>query len=150
MFFRSKPTRYTMGNLPKGVFKTYAKVALSEARVLTEADFAERLGVIKTKEGPAKFEVGDYLNRGVEGEEWPITREKMLATKIAVSELDAEGWQKWRNTNTVRATQVGHIFEVVRSNGEVLSGKAGDMFVEDGSSCRIVDREIFRKSYGEV
>lgn len=128
-------------------FGTYRKSALSKARLLTEKDFEERRGVIQTKEGPVSFAVGDYLNRGVAGEEWPMKPDKMLSMKEPVSAPDADGWQNWRNINTVRATRVPKRFEVKLSNGDVIAGKAGDFFVDSGSGCWVVDANIFRNSY---
>jgi hypothetical protein len=76
--------------------------------------------------------------------------EKMLSTKKPVSDPDPEGWRDWRNINTVRAVCIGRPFIVKLSNGDSINGKAGDVFVDGGSSQWIVDAEIFKKSYVEA
>lgn len=147
-FKRKKPRVIRPGDIPESQLKAYRKTALSPARVLTEADVQEFNGVIQTKEGPVPFVVGDYLNRGVEGEVWPITKKDMLDSKEPVSEPDSEGWQKWRNKHPVKATRIDEPFTVKLPNGGILTGKAGDFYVEDGPRSRIVDLMIFLKTYG--
>jgi len=128
-------------------FSFYHKVALTRARPLTEADYQERGGKIETMEGPQAFKPGDFLSRGVENEEWPTRAEKMLNSKERVGESDAEGWADYITKGTVQAAQIFEPFQVKRSNGEMYTGKAGDYLVVEGNSKRIVDQNIFRKSY---
>lgn len=139
--------RLEAADLPPQRLKAYRKSALSRARLLTDGDLSDRGGIIETKEGPVPFEVGDYLNRGVDGEEWPMKAAEMLSTKEAVSEPEVGGWRNWRNTNTVRAMQIDQPFEVKLVNGSDISGKAGDFFVDGGSSQWIVDADIFKRTY---
>ena len=60
-------------------FRPYRKVASFRlrARRLTHEDVEQRGGVIDTLEGPVAFEPGDYLARGIQGEEWPISPEPL-------------------------------------------------------------------------
>ena len=133
--------------------KEYRKTAPTKARLLTQKDFDERKGIIETKEGPVSFQVGDYLAVGVEGEEFPISKETMGRTKklerIVVDEEGLE-WGVYRNTNTVFAMQMKKPFTVQVENGDSIHGKAEDYVVCDGDQCWIVDQKIFETTYSKV
>jgi hypothetical protein len=64
----------TLDEMKKLPFQFFQKTALLQARQLTDADYQLRNGIIQTREGPVGFEPGDYLARGIQDEEWPITR----------------------------------------------------------------------------
>ncbi len=130
--------------------KEYRKTATTRARPLTEKDFKNRGGVIQTKEGPVAFRVGDYLAVGIEGEEWPISKDTMERTrKIKTTETGKDGvvWGVYVNTNKVRAVQINAAFSVTLKNGSLINGNAGDYFVYDGQSCWITAQNIFEHSY---
>jgi hypothetical protein len=134
-------------DLPKLNFSIYRKTALTQARLLTQADYEARAGFIQTLEGALSFEVGDYLARGSAGEEWPVRATTILATKIPVSQPDAQGWVAYATATQVQAVQILEPFQVYRENGELFSGKAGDYLIDDGTSQWIVDQEIFKATY---
>ena len=77
-------TNDEMNSLP---FQSFQKMALLQARPLTQTDYQQRGGIIQTREGPVGFRPGDYLARGVQSEEWPITQAHFLASYEQVSEL---------------------------------------------------------------
>ena len=137
-------TEERMNRLP---FQLFQKTALLRARPLTEDDYQQRGGIIQTREGPAGFEPGDFLARGVQNEEWPITKEHFAADYERVSEPDTEGFAFYRATGICQAYQMPEAFTVKRTRGDILTGKAGDYLVRSGNRTWIVDRTIFENSY---
>jgi hypothetical protein len=140
-------TEEHMNRLP---FQFFQKTALLKARPLTDVDYQQRGGIIQTREGSAGFEPGDYLARGIENEEWPITKEHFATSYDRHSEPDAEGFASYRTTTICQAYQMLEPFTVRRMRGDVLTGKAGDYFVRSGERIWIVDRAIFENSYERV
>ncbi len=137
-------TNHEMNNLP---FQTFQKTALLQARPLTDADYRQRGAIIQTREGPVGFEPGDYLARGIQGEEWPITKEHFATSYERVSEPDSEGFSSYRATNICQAYQMPETFTVRRTRGDTLMGKAGDYLVRSGDRTWIVDHTVFEDSY---
>ncbi len=133
-----------MNNLP---FQSFQKTALLQARPLTGADYEQREGIIHTREGPAGFRLGDYLARGIQNEEWPITKEHFVTSYERVSEPDAEGFASYRATDICQAYQMPEPFTVSKMRGDTLTGKAGDYLVRSGDRMWIVDRTIFEHTY---
>lgn len=140
-------TKDEMSTLP---FQAFRKTALLQARPLTEDDYRERGGIIQTQEGSVGFEPGDYLARGIEREEWPITKEHFATSYEQVSEPDIEGFAFYRATDICQAYQMPEPFTVRRTRGDTLTGKAGDYLVRSGDRIWIVDRTIFENSYERV
>jgi len=136
-----------MRHLP---FQVFRKVALLRARPLTQEDYAQRDGIIQTREGPAGFRPGDYLARGIQDEEWPITREHFETGYERVTEPDAHGCAAYRARGICQAYQMSEPFTVRRTRGDVLTGKAGDYLVQSGDRTWIVDGTIFEQSYERV
>lgn len=136
-----------MSTLP---FQTFRKTALLQARPLTEDDYKEREGAIQTREGSASFQPGDYLARGIEAEEWPITREHFARSYEQISEPNPEGFASYKAKDSCQAYQMPEPFTVRRSRGDTLTGKAGDYLARSGDRIWIIDRTIFEKSYARV
>jgi hypothetical protein len=128
----------------------YKKTALTWARELTPRDYAETNGTIYTLEGPARFQAGDFLCRGVKGELWPVTRERFLYTKQLAGPVEADGFAPYRTTGEVVAVPSMWDFTVEIGGGEYLSGKAGDYLVQSGDHQWIVDKTIFEATYERV
>ncbi len=137
-------TNDEMDSLP---FQLFYKTALLQARPLSEDDYRRRNGIIQTREGPARFEPGDYLARGIESEEWPITREHFAKSYERVSEPDAQGFASYHAMDICQAYQVPETFTVRRTRGDILTGKAGDYLVRSGDRAWIADRVSFERSY---
>lgn len=131
-------------------FQSFRKIALLQARPLTEVDYQERQGIIQTREGSASFQPGDFLARGVQNEEWPITREHFATSYEQVSEHDAAGFASYRAKDTYQAYQILEPFTLKRSKGDILAGKAGDYLLRSGERMWIIDRTIFEQSYERV
>src|SRR5205823_3800251 len=138
-------TNDEMNSLP---FQPFQKTALLPARPLTETDYQQRGGIIQTREGPVGFQPGDYLARGVQGEEWPITQAHFLAGYEQVSELDADGFASYRATEICQAYQMPDPFTVTRrTRGDIFTGKAGDYLVRSGDRLWVVAPSVFEQSY---
>ncbi len=140
-------TSHDMDKLP---FQPYQKTASLQARLLTEEDYTNLGGIIKTLEGPVSFQSGDYLARGVEGEEWPISKEKIARDYEQLTEADEEGFCSYRAHRMREAVQINGRFTVDLLCRSRLEGKLGDYLVREGQNAWIVDKEIFEKAYQRI
>ena len=80
-------------------FRSYRKVASFRlrARPLTQEDVEQRAGVIHTLEGPEAFEPGDFLARGIQGEEYPISPQAFgMLYDVKTLEPEEQGHQNGR------------------------------------------------------
>ena len=132
------------------IFRTFRKTASLKARILTEEDYHKRNGVIKTLEGAVAFVPGDYLLRGIENEEWPVTCHHFQAAYERISEPDKEGFALYCTNEIRQACQMLEAFIVEIMNGDILSGKKGDYLVKAGEKLWITDRAIFERTYEAV
>ena len=102
-------------------------------------------------EGPVAFEPGDYLARGIEGEEYPISPEAFaMLYEVDTLEPDTQGFAFYRPAPLLhQAAQISEPFTIERANGDLFTGKAGDYVVRTVGleSARIVDRSIFEQIY---
>lgn len=128
-------------------FRFFQKTALLQARLLTKDDYQQSGGTIQTREGTIEFQPGDYLARGIENEEWSITKDHFSASYERVSEPDSEGFAFYRALDICQAYQITEPFTVRRLRGDILTGKACDYLVRSGTRVWIVDRTIFENSY---
>lgn len=107
---------------------------------------------VSTLEGMLQANAGDYLCRGLAGEQWPQKEKKLLEKYSATGEIDADGWERFDpkpDSQSVEATAIEHPFRVTAQWGE-LSGKAGDYLVRsrtDPTDIWLVDKTIFEASY---
>ena len=97
---------FTSHNMDKLSFQPYQKTVSLQARLLTEEDYTNRGGIIKTLEGPVSLRPGDYLARGIEGEEWPISKEKIAGDYEQLTEADDEGFCSYRAYRMREAAQI--------------------------------------------
>lgn len=108
--------------------------------------------VVATLEGNLQAHAGDYLCRGIVGEQWPQKEKKLLEKYCPSGEFDSDGWQRFDSrpdSQTVEATAIPHAFRVIAQWGE-LAGKAGDYLVRsrtDPTDIWLVDKTIFEASY---
>lgn len=140
-------TEREMNQLP---FQSFRKTVPVKARPLTKDDYIHREGIIQSLEGPIGFELGDYLARGTQDEEWPIQAREFAAHYKQVTAPDTEGFALYRNTDVRQAMQIPESFTVKMKNGDIATGKAGDYLVKSGDSAWVVDRDIFEDSYEEI
>jgi hypothetical protein len=102
-------------------------------------------------EGPEAFEPGDYLARGIQGEEYPISPQAFaMLYDVETLEPDTHGFAFYRPTPLLhQAVQISEPFTVERADGGLFTGKAGDYVVRTVGleGARIVDRYIFEQTY---
>lgn len=137
-------TEDNMNALP---FQKFRKSALLHARILTEEDHKQKNGTIQTLEGSTTFQPGDYLAVGVQNEEWPISQQHFLKTYKRLSPPDKDGFAPYRTTEVREAYQMPDAFTVQRTNGDTLTGEAGDYLVRTKEKVWITKRDIFERSY---
>jgi len=121
----------------------YRKIATLWARLMQTA-FS-----VQTLEGVASGEAGDYLCRGLAGEEWPMSRQIFENNYILVTAaFAASQWQEYRKLNsTILARPMPEAFVVETLHGR-LYGKAGDYLCQSLDGRRWpVAATIFAVSY---
>jgi len=129
-------------------FQSFRKTMLLQARPLTERDYQQRGGLIETREGPIGFQPGDYLARGVQDEEWPITQVHFATGYEPVSVPDTQGFASYRARDACQAYQMPEPFTVTRrARGDTFTGNAGDYLVRSGDRLWVVASSIFEQSY---
>lgn len=136
-----------MAGLP---FRSFRKSAVTLARPPAEDDYKRLNGTIQTLEGPATFQPGDYLARGTENEEWPISKQHFNQVYKEVAPAGEEGFALYVAQEIREALQMDKDFTVKRTNGDILSGKKGDYLVRSGGNVRVVQRDIFENTHEPV
>lgn len=111
--------------------------------------FAQEAGRIATREGEVGYLPGDALITGVEGECWPVARQKFDSSYVPIPPNRHGQPGEYRNTVVIWAKQMEKPFAVrVGAHGDVIHGKAGDWLTQYGpGALGVVAAEIFRKSY---
>ncbi len=110
---------------------------------------AQEAGRIATREGEVRYLPGDALITGVEGECWPVTRQKFDSSYVPIPPSQHGQPGAYRNTVVIWAKQMEKPFAVrVGAHGDVIHGKAGDWLTQYGpGALGVVAAEIFRKTY---
>lgn len=107
---------------------------------------------VESIEGRLQAQPGDYLCRGIAGEQWPQKESKLLEKYSPSDQLGVSGWQRFdpkEDSEPVEATRVDQSFRVISQWGE-LAGKANDYVVRsksDPTDIWVVDNAIFEASY---
>jgi hypothetical protein len=123
-------------------FRQYRKITPSRLRQLTEADHRERGGIIETREGPATFQVGDYLGQDSKGE-FRVRRVKVERDFQQSSTPDADGWTDYQPLDIRAAAQLPDPRDL--PNGQ--HGETEDYLVQGSDSQWIVARDLFERAY---
>jgi hypothetical protein len=113
-------------------------------------EFAEEEGVLDTREGEVRYQAGDALLSGIEGERWPVPRERFLESYDAVAPLSAgEGGAYVKRQKEVWAWRTGAAIEIALSDQRgILQANAGDVIVDyGGGDLAVVAASIFEGSY---
>lgn len=126
---------------PETTWRPCKKVTVTIARRLTQDDFEQRGGIMQTLEGPAPFQVDDYLAYDDKGE-FPIRRATLESENYSKIADLPNGWASYQPCDIREARQMPHAFTL---NGQC--GKAGDYQVRRGKRIWIVDHTIFETSY---
>ena len=128
-------------------FRPVRKVYPLRARKLTAQDLRRRGARVKSLEGEVPFQVGDYLARGIQDEEWVVTKEHLDRHYTQTGKADNEGFQYYQAIDTSLACQIKVPFELHKQNGLQLYGKAHDFIVRNKTEAWVVARAIFSQTY---
>jgi len=112
--------------------------------------FADSDGVCQTKEGGVSFKAGDAILTGVEGEQWPIIREKFNETYEPVNPTKKDSNGKYvKKPILVYALQMDEPFYVhVSWADDRIEGQPGDWLLQYGhDDYGVVSETIFDKTY---
>ena len=112
------------------------------------ARFAREAGQIDTREGTVNYQTGDALLTGVEGEEWPVTRERFLAsyTPLPPTGYGKDGMYAKKALRVWGLRMRGPF--CVRVGDNMLSGDSGDWLIQYGpDEYGIVEADIFATTY---
>lgn len=115
-------------------------------------EFAETDGVLDTREGEVRYQAGDALLSGIEGERWPVQRVRFLESYDPVAPLragDGDGGAYVKRQKEVWAWRAGAAIEIALSDQRgTLQANAGDVIVDyGGGDLAVVAASIFEASY---
>ena len=113
-------------------------------------DFAASANLLQTLEGKVRYEAGDALLTGIEGEQWPVQRKKFDATyKAKPPTVHGQKGIYTKIPKTVWAWCATEEVEVPLSAGRgSLKAKPGDFVVQyGGGDIGVVGADIFEKTY---
>lgn len=112
--------------------------------------FAAVAGVCPTREGDIAYKAGDAILTGIEGEKWPIARDRFDETYDPIPPTEkGESGSYAKKQIVVYALEMQEAFFVDVSWGAGrLEGKPGDWLLQYGpDDFGIVSKSIFKKTY---
>ncbi len=118
--------------------------------IAVSVTFAENPGTVQTREGMVDYREGDALLTGVEGEQWPVVREKFFQSYQAVLPTsDGKPGSYVKRPMNVMCLRVDHSLNVpLNSNRGILQARPGDYLVQyQPGDLAVVGATIFQKSY---
>lgn len=121
--------------------------------VPVSVEFAEGEGTLDTREGAVRYQAGDALLSGIEGERWPVPRARFLETYDPVAPLRAgERGTYLKRRKAVWAWRTGAAVEIALSGERgTLRANAGDVIVDyGGGDLAVVAASIFEGSYARA
>ena len=117
-----------------------------------------RKSTIQTLEGPIRANKGDYLCRGINNEQWAISKED-LQRRYKPAGIIEDGWEKYLPDSSncrIWAAELTVEAEIETPFGR-LKGQMGDFVLKEISqdsetplSYWIVNQHIFRKTYRKL
>lgn len=114
--------------------------------------FAREDGICPTLEGPVPFRVGDAILTGVQGEQWPVARDR-FESRYAPTDGQSMGQDGnyLKHLQTVLARRLDAPLQVMLPAGGRLTGKPGDWLLQYApDDYGIIAEEIFRTTYTPV
>lgn len=112
--------------------------------------FATSSGTLETLEGSVRYQTGDALLTGLEGERWPIGISRFIQTYEPVAPLvfGDDGLYK-KKLIPVWAYRADHAMEFSLSDSRgILQAKLGDVIIEySPNDHAVVNGSIFEKTY---
>jgi len=130
--------------------ETKGAVRARKRPVKLQVRFAREPGVCETQEGPVRYQAGDAILTGIQGENWPVPKEKFSQLyEPAAGTAAGEDGMYQKRPNEVWALLVDTPFEVVLSGDRgTLQGQPGDWLVQYApGDCAVVADDVFRKTY---
>jgi hypothetical protein len=118
--------------------------------IAVQVKFATLNGELKTREGLVQFKIGDAILTGVEGECWPIEREKFFQSYEAKPPtMVGLGGQYVKRPMRVLCLKVDRILEIsLPGKRGTLKAAPGDYLVQYNiGDLAVVGESIFRNSY---
>jgi len=133
--------------LQAGAFRARSKL------VIVEISFAEQSGTMQTLEGPVAYAPNDALVTGVNGERWPIPRERFNISYQPVEETEPGKPGKYMKIpREVWAWRADRPLEIALPQGTGnLHAQSGDFIVQYApGDLAVVKADIFAKIYTPV
>ena len=118
--------------------------------IATVVEFAPARGTLATREGPVAYAQGDALLTGIEGERWPVPRQRFDETYEPVAPLrPGKPGQYRKRPQIVWAKLMREPFIVALADGRgTLRGTAGDWLLEYAPGDQsVVSAAAFAKTY---
>jgi hypothetical protein len=115
-----------------------------------EVEFAIAYGVCETLEGPVRFQAGDAILTGVQGERWPVPRHLFVSSYEPVPPTPAGENGNYRKVASITyALRMDRPRDVpVSWKQDPLQGRPGDWLLHYGNgSYGVIQDDIFRESY---
>lgn len=112
--------------------------------------FAAAVGELQSREGPNRYERGDALVTGSNGDVWSVTRVRFDARYELISSDPTPSGASYRNKPLpVLARQIAEVFTMRRrAGGDMLHGKNGDWLIQYApGDYGIVDQQKFERLY---
>jgi hypothetical protein len=116
-------------------------------------EFAEQDNMLDTREGTVRYQAGDAILTGVEGERWPVPRARFFASYDPTASLHAgENGSYVKRHKTVWAWRSSTAIEIALSGQRgTLRANAGDVIIDyGGGDMAVVAPSIFESSYQRV
>jgi hypothetical protein len=120
-----------------GSFPTYKKLAVEHYEI------AKQSGVVKTLEGPVKYEAGHYIMTGPKGEKYPISPEKFSALK------DDHGEGTCTPKKIPKIAKLADHDGVIHTSWGDLEYRTGEDYVvrHGANDYGAVKKDIFQQTY---
>lgn len=115
-----------------------------------EVEFAVSAGVIQSLEGPVRFDGGDALLTGTQGERWPVSRGRFEASyRACAPAVMGENGYYVKLPVVVEVRRLDREQQISLDGGRgTLQGRAGDWQITDASGeSWIVEASVFDASY---
>ena len=112
--------------------------------------FAATAGELQSREGPNRYERGDAIVTGSNGDVWSVTRARFDARyEFIPSGLNPAAARYRTKPLPVLARQIAEVFTMRRrAGGDMLHGKIGDWLIQYApGDYGIVDQQKFERLY---
>lgn len=134
----------------QALFASSVPIAVTKRPGSVPVEFAKANGICATREGSVHYAAGDAILTGVEGETWPVARERFRNCFAPEGEFEFGRDGRYVRLNSEsRAVQLVAPTEIPFGNdGDHLTGQAGDWILAyaDGGFAIVAD-SIFRETY---